>query len=358
VKIRPSVKRFLPVTARLRARLLGNSSVFACASEIVELAPACERMQPSAICLPDEFDRVQAVEEANTVPMDLDRLGEGSRRHGPTVAYRIDGAVLAQGTLYCGSGYQVIRSGSKRLRLNRNQDHLAEMQLCSNYVIERYFGHWMADGLALELLAAQRSITGLKLAGNPWLHEPGYRELFDLQVTRSDNARVDRLWVIDDRGINHGWISRFEELRRRVQSVAVANHAKRVMLTRGTLGSERNLVNSSEVQEALVRLGFDIVHPELESARSITERLRGAEIVITVEGSAQGHCWLSMQRRSSFVAIQPPTRFNALGKVRADAAGINYGYVVADPHAKGFRLPVDRLMRTIDEVVRVAALRR
>jgi hypothetical protein len=113
------------------------------------------------------------------------------------------------------------------------------MQLCSNYVIERYFGHWATDGLVLELLAAQRSVPGLKLAGTPWMHEPGYRELCGLPVTRSDNAWIERLWVIDDRGINDGWISRIEELRRRVRSVVAPNGPKRVMLTRGTLGAKR-----------------------------------------------------------------------------------------------------------------------
>jgi capsular polysaccharide biosynthesis protein len=129
------------------------------------------------------------------------------------------------------------------------------------------------------------------------------------------------------------------------------------MLTRGTLGTKRSLINSSEVHEALVRLGFDIVHPELETARGLAEKLCGVEIAIAVEGSAQDHCWLTMPRQSTFVAILPPTRFNAHGKMRADAIGINWAYVVADPHPNGFCLPTDRLLRTIDEVMRAAALR-
>jgi capsular polysaccharide biosynthesis protein len=176
-------------------------------------------------------------------------------------------------------------------------------------------------------------------------------------VTRSDNVWVDRLWVIDDRGINDSWISRIEELRHRVRSAAAPNGPKRVMLTRGTLGAKRNLVNSSDVQEALVRLGFDIVNPELETARSLAEKLCGVEIAVAVEGSAQDHCWLAMPPQSTFVAIQPPTRFNAYGKVHADAIGINFAFVVADPHPEGFCLPTDRLLRTIDEVVRVTAAR-
>jgi hypothetical protein len=231
------------------------------------------------------------------------------------------------------------------------------MQLCTDYFIDRYFGHWASDGLVLELLAAQRSISGLKLAGTPWLHEPGYRELVGLKVKQSHHARIERLWIIDDSGINDGWISRIEELRRRVRSVVAPKGPKRVMLTRGMLGTKRNLVNSSEVHEALNRLGFDIVNPELETARGIAEKLCGAGIAIAVEGSAQNHCWLAMPGESTFVAIQPPTRFNTWAKVTADAVGINFAFVVADPHPDGFCLPTDRLLRTIDEVVRVSAAR-
>jgi len=357
LKLSRTIHRFLPVTARLHARLLGRSTIRDCAAEIIELAPAIDRAQPSAIALAGEFDRAQGVQEETTPAIERERLGEGRRRHAPTLAYRIDGAVLAGGTLYYGEGYEVIRKSSKRLILNGRWDHYAEMQLCSGYVIERYFGHWATDGLALELLAAQRSVPGLKPAGTPWMHEPGYRELCGLHVTRSDDVWIDRLWVIDDRGINDSWISRIEELRRRVRPAAAPNGPKRVMLTRGTLGAKRNLVNSSEVQKALVRLGFEIVNPELETARGIAEKLCGVEIAVAIEGSAQDHCWLAMPPKSTFVAIQPPTRFNAYGKMHADAININWSYVVADPHPEGFCLPTDRLLQTIDEVTRVAAIR-
>ena len=355
MELSPFTHRFLPITARLHARLLGRSTIRDCASEIIELAPAVDRVQPAAIALPGEFDRVLGFQEDTTQAMERERLGEGSRRHASTVAYRIDGALLAKGTLYFGGGYEVIKKASKRLILTGHRDLFAEMQLCSNYVIERYFGHWANDGLILELLAAQRSAPGLKLAGTPWMHEPGYRELCGLAVTRSDHAWVDRLWVIDDRGMNDSWISRIEELRRRVRSTTVPSGPKRVMLTRGKLGVKRNLTNYSAVEEALTGLGFVVVHPELETVRGLVDKLSGAEIAIAVEGSHQDHCWLAMSPQSTFVVIQPPTRFNTYGKMRADAIKINWAYVVADPHPEGFCLPIERLLRTIDEVVRATS---
>jgi hypothetical protein len=41
----------------------------------------------------------------------------------------------------------------------------------------------------------------------------------------------------------------------------------------------------------------------------------------------------------------------------ADSIGINFAFVVADNHPEGFCIPTDRLLRTIDEAVRVSAAR-
>jgi len=351
------MKRVLPVIARARAKLFGNPPISVCASEVIELAPAVNRFQPAAIALPGEFDRVVAAGLDTTIAIELERLKEGQRQQGPTIAYRIDNAVLGDGTLYFSGGYQVIRGRSSAPLLRRHRDNFEEMQLCTGYYIDRYFGHWLIDGVLLELLAAERALPALSLAGDPWLHEPGYRELVGLKVKRSHHAQIDRLWILDDSGINDGWISRIEELRRRVRSVAAPKGPKRVMLGRGIIGARRHLVNSAEVYEALDRLGFEIINPESEEPRTLVEKLFEAEIAIAIEGSVHNHCWVAMPPRSTFVAIQPPARFNSSGKMRADAIGINWAYVVADPHPEGFCLPTDRLLRTIDEVMRAAASR-
>jgi hypothetical protein len=124
--------------------------------------------------------------------------------------------------------------------------------------------------------------------------------------------------------------------------------------------SEQGAISSIPLRctRLLIALDSRSCIPESEEPRTLVEKLFGAEIAIAIEGSVHNHCWVAMPPRSTFVAIQPPTRFNSSGKMRADAIGINWAYVVADPHPDGFCLPTDRLLRTIDEVVRVAAARR
>lgn len=350
------MNRMLPITARLRSRWLSNLAIQDSASEIIQLAPAVDREHPAAIALPSEFDRVLAIQHETTMEHELGRLRQGKRRHAPTIAYRLDNAVLAHGSLYFDGGHSVFRGGSPAL-LPRRQDRFTEMQLCTNYFIERYFGHWLIDGRCLELLANQMSLQGLVLNRKSWLHEPEYRKMSGTEAIRTDNALVDHLWVIDDHSINENRISRIRELRRRILAGAPRTGTGRVVLARGTLGSERHLVNSDEVHEALEREGFEIINPEHETAGRIVNALSSAEIAILVEGSAQSHCTYAMPVGSTLLTIQPPTRFNAVAKDRTDAVGMNWAFVVADPRENGFYLPLDRLFRTLDEVSRVTGRR-
>jgi capsular polysaccharide biosynthesis protein len=191
------------------------------------------------------------------------------------------------------------------------------------------------------------------LNGEPWLHESAYRKMSGMEAMRTDNALVDRLWVIDDHGINENRIARIKELRKSIQAAAPRAGTKRLVLTRGTLGAARNLVNSNEVHEALEKKGFEIVNPEHETVDRIVNALSSAEIAILVEGSVQNHCICAMPVGSTLLTIQPPTRFNAVSKDRADAVGMHWSFVVADPHQDGFYLPIDHLMRTLDEVSRM-----
>jgi capsular polysaccharide biosynthesis protein len=348
------MNRILPVTSRLRAKWSGSATLREGASEVIELSPAIDREQARAISLPAEFDRVVSFQNETTPEIEFKRLQQGVFRHGPTVVYRLDNAVVGDGTLYFKGGYHVIKSGSRSI-LPRMRDQFADAMLCTNNVVERYFGHWLNDGLTLEMLAKEMSLEGIVLKHKPWLHEPGYRKLSELCAVQTEFTSVDRLMVVDDRGINDSWISRAKKLREKFRKAVKRVGPKRVMLSRGSLGAARQLVNKSDVQEALQQFGFEIVSPESESAANLVNKLASAEIVVVVEGSAQSHCTFALPGGSTVLTIQPANRFTAVSKDRADAVGLNWAFVVADPRHEGFHLPIDRLLRTLDEVSRVTA---
>lgn len=348
-------RRSLPLASRIRARLSGRRTIFDCAQEVVELGPGDKRSLPPTISLPGEYDRVVGFNKETTAAEEFKRVFGRESSNWPTLAYRIDNAILAKGSLYFRGGHDTMRSDAEKFFLHDKPDHFGEAQLCTNYVVERYFGHWVNDGLLLELLAEQRSMPGLSFTKPAWLHEPGYRAILDIPLYSTSHACIDRLWVIDDSGTSANRVARFQEMRRRARAIKTNKGPKRVMLTRGVLGVPRELSNNDEVVEALEKAQFRVVNPEQETPAQIIQLLADAEIVVLVEGSAQNHCLLAMPAGSTLLTIQPAAIFNAFSKTLTDAVGLRWAFVVADRDENRFRLSIPRLLQTIDAIESVMA---
>jgi hypothetical protein len=338
----------LPLTGRLRARLSRAQPIWSRAAEKIELAPADESLGFPVIALPDEFERIIDVNPLSTFAREQEYIAAPRINHGPTIGYRFENAILADNTLYASGLLEVARSGNKRAVLVGPYDEYDEAQLCAHSPSNIYFGHWLRDAMAMELLADLRGLKGLSYVRKPWLHEPGYREIMNLPGLPVSFALVRSLWTIDDRGLNAAWIQRFRELRRRVRNAAAGGGPTRVFLARGRSGESRELLNAPAVSEALMARGFVSIEPEALSPIQIVNSLASAKIVVSVEGSALNHAQFALPSNAAILVIQPPNRFTAFHKQLADFSGIRFGYVVADTALDGFTLAPDRLLRTLD----------
>ena len=342
---------FLPITTRLRSRFLGTAPIRSLATSKVELAPADECPALPVISLRNEFDRVRRVAPLSTIEDQHEWITCARTRHGPTLAYRFENAVLADHTVYVPGGYEVAKSGDKRAILPGKHEEYDEAQLCTYAASNLFFGHWLRDALAMELLAEQRGLVALSYAKRPWIHEPGYREMVNLPGAPVSFASVRDLWIVDDRGLNKEWRGRFRELRTRVRRTASNGGPTHVFLSRGKSGAARELLNSASITDSLVNRGFSIVEPEMLSPFEIVHSLASAKVVISVEGSALNHVQYALPENSAIIAIQPPEQFNAFHKILADFNNLRFGYVVAAPASEGsFVLEPERLLRTLDLV--------
>jgi len=337
---------FRPAWSRLRAKLGRAGPLVERALEIREIEPATTWECEPPIALPGELDRVR--DYFGSAEDQLPRLMARSRAEGPTLSYRFRDALLADFTVYSGDRYLVVRSGSKRPVLTRTPKYFEEAQLCSTNCTETYFGHLLRDGLPLELLANQRDMPGLTFEHRPWAHELEYRLLLGLPSNSVSHACVGTLWLVDERALNAGWASRFGTLRDRLRAAVEPSGNKHIFVRRGRAGETRNLVNEDEISKRLIASGFSEIAPEGMSAAAIASALRDAEVVVTVEGSAQNHALLAMPSGAALITIQPPNRFNSIGKTIGDPFGIRFGFTVADPAENGFHLDFDRLRATLD----------
>jgi len=337
---------FRPAWSRLRAKVGQRGPLIENALEVREIEPASTWECESPIALPGELERVK--QYFGRPDDQLPRLLARSRTEGPTLSYRFRDAVLADFTIYSGDRYLVLRSGGKRPVLTGTPRHFEEAQLCSTNCTETYFGHLLRDGLPIELLAEQRDMPGLTFQHKAWAHEPEYRLLLELPTNSVSHARVETLWIVDERALNAGWASRFGALRDRLRGAVEPSGNQHVFMRRGRAGETRNLINEDEISQRLAGMGFTEIAPEGMSAKAIGSALRDAEVVVTVEGSAQNHALLAMPAGAALITIQPPYRFNSIGKTIGDPFGIRFGFTVADPAENGFKLDFDRLRRTLD----------
>ncbi|WP_303544193.1 glycosyltransferase 61 family protein [Sphingomonas natans] len=344
----------LPLAAPILARLRGYRPIEAAASQTVELAPADRAETSEAIALPGEFERATGAMETTNMAEQRRLIGAGMLDHGATIGRLVENVTIVGAGLYASRAYSTFgpRPG---MRVSSPCAHFDEAQFCGGQGGEFYFGHWLCDNLATEPLAAMRGLSAVTLRPR-WMHEAGYRALFQLRATEVAHARFDRLWVIDDRGYNEARVARFRAMRTTLRAaVGDPRPNTRLYIARGTTGAKRALTNEPALIETLVARGFAVIEPEHMTPPAIATALAAAELVISIEGSALCHALMALPAGARMLTIQPPTRFNIFNKIIGDFAGLRTGYVVADPDGDGFRLDPDRLFRTIDLLDRAAA---
>ena len=339
--------RFRPLTSRLVSRLLGRSIADG-ATRAVTIAPPSDVPNPPAISLPDERDRILGHHPLSVPETNWSWLDDATIHQGATRAHLLRDIVIADGTLLSATAYAAIRSQKRRMRVPSGLPAIAEATFCSTFVTERYFAHFLMDGLSSELLARDQQWRALMLAGTEYGHEAGYREAAGLPGERVALARVDRLWLLEDCEVNANRTARLNLLRDTVRGDATGR-SRNVFISRGTLGVGRVMGNEAEVVEALSKREFDILFPEQTDPADIIERLRSARIVVAVEGSAIAHAIISAPRGAGVMVIQPPRSLNMCYRIYAAAVGLTFGYTVGEPTSEEtFSQPIDRLNRAID----------
>jgi capsular polysaccharide biosynthesis protein len=241
--------------------------------------------------LPDEPGRALGHHRDSDPHRNMALLEGRGLLQGPTRMHLLRDVLIADGAVLAAGAYDRIAPGRRRLLLTGKPRSMDEGALCSSYVNQKYFGHWLKDGLAHEQLAADRKLEALVLDRRPWAHEAGYRDLVSLHPHRVGFARCDRLWILEDHELNGYFVERYQRIRDRLRSSvgAPAEATGRVFLARGEQGHGRGLANRMEVRAELQRRGFTVLVPEETEAEEIARTLSGARLIVSPEGSALAH---------------------------------------------------------------------
>ena len=342
----------LPLTSRLRKKFLSAPALADIADAHEILAPASTLEHRPIIQLPDEAERIVQFDKPFSRDEFIRYSSSGQITHPATIARRYKRATIADGVVYANNSFEPLVPSSGRMTFAGEPENLQNRMLATNWVVEKYFGHWLVDGLSLELLADNLGRGALGVLRKPWKDEAVYREYVGLAIRRTAIARVDDLWTVDDRPMNQGRVNRMSELRRRIRANLPRHGSTAPVFIRRDGGEQRVLLNQDQLADALARRGFTILSPEAGTPGSVAAAVANAPLVVSVEGSALCHAVMAMPDNSAILAIQPPRRVTCMQKINAECAGLRMAHTVADDRGEGFELSEDRLMRICDLVDR------
>ena len=317
----------------------------------MEIADATSWPVRPPIMLPDAPDRIRGHHVDSSPERNLRHLTGATLEQGPTRVHLLRDVMIADGAVLAAGAYNRIGQGKRRFVLTGEPEQVQEAALCSDYVNQRYFGHWLKDGLAHEQLAIDRELQPLVLDRPPWTHEAGYRDLVSLHPKAVSFARCDRLWLLDDHEFNANFVERYNRIRERLRARvrAPAEPRARIFMARGRGGIGRGLANEGEVRTALGARGFAVLEPEGMTAAAIAEKLAAARLVVSPEGSALAHAAIAMPQGAGLLTIIGAQHFNLTYKALSDVLGFRFGMAIADAvDEQQFSQPLDALLRTID----------
>lgn len=347
-----------PMTRRLVLRAANRRfvSLYALAKETVTLCPEEKISLPKAIYLDGSLDRITGLSRWRWDWQQESELIFGGKivAHA-SCAYRVEDADIVEAHVYRGPAKIMPGYGTEKVFLGRfpEREIIEKANLVTTFAGSQFFGPLIVDDFPLEL-NADNPAENIKMVTKPYSHEDDYRRLLGLQATRLVvNARIRNLTLYSQPAISSLRASQYRELRRRLRASmpdAKAVRAPGVYLKRGDSGERRMLRNEPEIEQALTRLGFDIVEPAGMSVEDIVRRTLDAKIVVSVEGSHKSHMVLSMAERGALVVLQPPDRFSMVYKECADCMDIRFGFVVGNKAPDGFTVETADLLRLLDRI--------
>ena len=350
------LSRITPLYSRLRPRLGLRNDHGHGATRRWQLAPATRTVSPAALYHPADLDRITGVGSAiRDVASERRRVLGGPVENAPTIAYELKDAVISRGQIFTWRSYLQVGIDPAPLVAPSRAPHYDKASMASSWIGCRYFGHWLMDDLPRQL-AVQSLAPPLSVLTRPTTSQRDYAAQLGLVIPVTEEARVDRLIVIDDFGQNADKQGRYEQLRALARARYSTSRGRRVMLLRGTTGKRRMLVNEAALADALAARDFTVLDPAESSVSHILANCVDADLIVGVEGSQMLNGALWARRGGAVLTVQPPQRFELIIKDLCDAIGLRYAFVVGRQEGESdFSVEIDQVLRMIDRIDAEAA---
>lgn len=338
------LSRLQPFEAVLRARMGISRSLEETSITHKVLAPEEKSEIPPVVIASEDRARVTKAQAETAIEREWMRIDGAVALHQATVRYAFKNVLATPfGFFVGGNGFS--RFGRPRVEelLTVKIDRVAKGFFATSPICQKYFGHWLLDGLPLTLLAHKEE--ALFLPYDPhWQHAPAYLDLLGISRIPSNYVFFDEMSYCVDIGQNDNRRDRTRRMRDRLQAAVRGNGNKLVYLERGQTGVSRQIVNESELIAALEQEGFTTVQVDAPLAE-IIEACHGASTVISVEGSHMTHGLLAAAEGAMHITLNPCDRFNNVFADYMPSLRSRLGTIVMERVGSGYRVNIDHIMK-------------
>lgn len=307
-----------------------------------------EAVRPPAI-LPGMLDRVIGTDEHSVLADHLITARETIVTHAPVLRRTYRNALVRRSG-FATWGYN--ESYDRHIRAGKSAGpilHVPEMRYCHNYVIWRYFGHWLTDAIPSALIDPGQGELWMPPHAD-WCHAKKYSDTLDLTIVEAPLVHADQLIVYQDFGQGSHKQARYAAIRSQLhEQFGSGEFSECVYIKRGTDGAQRFIVNERALIDELVARNWVILDVSTTTVEELQRVLCRARVVVSIDGSHLDHAHLSLQAGAVMVVLMPQDRFSTrqIGPIRAHR--VSPGLVVLNgTQAQGYQADIEEILRTVD----------
>ena len=282
--------------------------------------------------LPEQLPRIlgsRSSKDADVIKGALNRKYFDFR---PVYSHRIKDVFLIDGSFYASKYRYSLRSIFEQRfgwDVFGQANEFEHRVLGSTSAGSSWWGHWIEDEVPLRLLAAK---FGKIIVHDRKIYrdEIYYNDLLNLPDVDTVNvAFISNLTIIDEFAQNPDKTMRYWDLKARAKKLPALGN--RIFLSRGSSGSRRILINEQIIKECLAKQGFHILDIDKCDASEIAKTCRGAEIVVSVEGSHIAPLLYLIEDFGSLLILNPPQRVETTVADIGTFCGISCGMFICQP---------------------------
>ena len=331
------------------------------ASRVWEHAPGGTETIEPIVLMPGSLERVVSGPTTWGTPITREAVVcdalRCERNVAPTTLYEIRDALVSHGSVYARGHRYALTFKPTREAFRGAAETINEAVLVSSPWGSGFFGHWIVEDCALQLLAESLGPEVIDIVRPIYKHEPGYRELLELAAPRQvEHALVKKLTVIVDGGATFDKRRRIATLRERLRKNLgpLPPVQAGVYVDRGSTGARRSLINKDVVIARLKERGFSVIEPEKLTSRQVATALATAQFMIGVDGSHLFPDVVTMSTGSTVIELHPANRFYPVQRVYLHPLGIKYAVLICPHRNEGeFEAKLDEL----DDLLELCGLR-